>query len=84
VLDPDVSLRPDGQARRMGVPQLHGAPGVAERFSAVRIGRKPTIHRRVRRRLDAQSQPLEVFGFMIRRRKINQHRAAANKAQVGR
>ncbi len=38
VLDPDVSLRPDEGARRMGAHQLAGARPVAEQFAVWRMG----------------------------------------------
>jgi RNA polymerase sigma-70 factor (ECF subfamily) len=38
VLDPDVALRGDEQARRMGALELHGARAVAEQFTVWRMG----------------------------------------------
>jgi RNA polymerase sigma-70 factor (ECF subfamily) len=38
VLDPDVSLRPDEVARRMGAQPLAGARAVAEQFAVWRMG----------------------------------------------
>ena len=86
VLDPDVSLRPDEQARRMGVLQLRGAQAVAERFSVVRMGVANLalidgvpgavwVH---------NGRPLVVFGFTIEGGKITSIEQAADKARVGR
>ena len=86
VLDPDVSLRPDEQARRMGVLQLHGARAVAERFSVVRMGVAQLalidgvpgavwVH---------NGRPVVVFGFTVEGGKITGIEQAADKARVGR
>jgi RNA polymerase sigma-70 factor (ECF subfamily) len=79
VLDPDVSLRPDEQARRTAVLQLHGAPAVAERLSVVRMGVAQLAL------IDGvpgavwmhNGRPLVVFGFTIEGgTRPDEHRAA--------
>ena len=77
VLDPDVVLRPDEEALRMGVrtgwitSDLHGADAVATRFAGQAQGAQPALIDGVPGAVwAAGGRPIVVFGFTTRNGKV--------------
>jgi RNA polymerase sigma factor (sigma-70 family) len=86
VLDPDVSLRGDEAARRMGVPQLHGARTVAEQFArwhaqAAQLALIDGVPGAV---WAPKGRPRVVFGFTIEDGRIIGIEPAADPERLGR
>lgn len=86
VLDPDVSLRGDEAARRMGAPQLHGARAVAEQFAVWRMGvAQLALVDGVPSAVWAhKGRPRVVFGFTIEDGRIIGIELAADPKRLGR
>jgi RNA polymerase sigma factor (sigma-70 family) len=86
VLDPDVSLRGDETARRMGVPQLHGVRTVAEQFTVWRMGvAQLALVDGVPSAIWAhKGRPRVVFGFTIAEGRIVAIELTADPERLGR
>ncbi|HEX6513357.1 MAG TPA: sigma-70 family RNA polymerase sigma factor [Chloroflexota bacterium] len=88
VLDPDVALRGDEQARRMGqgLPQLRGARAVAEQFTVWRMGtaQLALIDGVPGAVWTAKGRPRAVFGFTVRDGKITAIEVTADAQRLRR
>jgi RNA polymerase sigma-70 factor (ECF subfamily) len=91
VLDPDVVLRPDAEALRMGVrtgwlpSALHGAEAVATRFAGQAQAAQPALIDGVPGAVwAAGGRPVVVFGFTIRNGKVVEIELVADSERLGR
>jgi RNA polymerase sigma-70 factor (ECF subfamily) len=91
VLDPDVVLRPDAEALRMGVrtgwitSELHGAEAVATRFAGQAQAAQPALIDGVPGAVWASGgRPVVVFGFTIRNGKVAEIELAADGERLSR
>ena len=91
VLDPDVVLRPDEEALRMGVrtgwitADLHGAKAVAERFAGQAEAAQVALIDGVPGGVwAAGGRPVVVFGFAIRDGKVVEIELAADSERLSR
>jgi RNA polymerase sigma-70 factor (ECF subfamily) len=91
VLDPDVVLRPDAEALRMGVrtgwlrSELHGAEAVATRFAGQAQAAQPALIDSVPGAVwAAGGRPIVVFGFTIRDGKIIEIELVADSERLSR
>jgi len=91
VLDPDVVLRPDAEALRMGVrtgwlpSALHGAEAVATRFAGQAQAAQPALIDGVPGAVwAANGRPVVVFGFTVRNGKVVEIELAADTERLSR
>jgi RNA polymerase sigma factor (sigma-70 family) len=91
VLDPDVVLRPDAEALRMGVrtgwitSDLHGAEAVATRFAGQAQAAQVALIDGVPGAVWAHGdRPIVVFGFTVRNGKVVEIELAADSDRLGR
>jgi RNA polymerase sigma-70 factor (ECF subfamily) len=91
VLDPDVVLRPDAAALRMGVrsgwltSELHGAEAVATRFAGQAQAAQMALIDGVPGAVWAASgRPIVVFGFTVRNGKVAEIELAADSERLSR
>jgi RNA polymerase sigma-70 factor (ECF subfamily) len=91
VLDPDVVLRPDAEALRMGVrtgwlpSALHGAEAVATRFAGQAQAAQPALIDGVPGAVwAAGGRPVVVFGFTIRNGKVVEIELVADSERLSR
>jgi RNA polymerase sigma-70 factor (ECF subfamily) len=91
VLDPDVVLRPDAEALRMGVrtgwikSDLHGAEAVAARFAGQAQAAQVALIDGVPGAVwAAGGRPIVVFGFTVRDGKVVEIELAADAARLSR
>ncbi|HLF78780.1 MAG TPA: RNA polymerase subunit sigma-70, partial [Dehalococcoidia bacterium] len=91
VLDPDVVLRPDAEALRMGVrtgwltTALHGAEAVAGQFNgAAQAAQLALIDGAPGAVWAAGGRPVVVFGFTIRNGKVVEIELAADTERLSR
>jgi RNA polymerase sigma-70 factor (ECF subfamily) len=91
VLDPDVVLRPDAEALRMGVrtgwlpSALHGAEAVAKRFAGQAQGAQPALIDGVPGAVwAAGGRPVVVFGFTTRDGKVVEIELIADSERLSR
>src|SRR5688572_29843723 len=86
VLDPDVALRPDAEALRMGTrtgwltSEIHGARAVAEQFSgAAQAAQLALIDGMPGAVWSAGGRPVVVFAFTVRNGKVVEIELAADR-----
>jgi RNA polymerase sigma factor (sigma-70 family) len=91
VLDPDVVLRPDAEALRMGVrtgwitSDLHGAEAVATRFAGQAQAAQVALIDGVAGAVWAHGgRPIVVFGFTVRHGKVIEIELAADSERLSR
>jgi len=91
VLDPDVVLRPDAEALRMGVrtgwitSELHGAEAVATRFAGQAQAAQVALIDGVAGAVWAHGgRPIVVFGFTVRDGKVVEIELAADGERLSR
>ena len=91
VLDPDVALRPDAEALRMGVrtgwitSDLHGAEAVATRFAGQAQAAQVALIDGVPGGVwFANGRPVVVFGFTVRNGKVVEIELAADSGRLSR
>jgi RNA polymerase sigma factor (sigma-70 family) len=91
VLDPDVVLRPDAEALRMGVrtgwitSDLHGAEAVATRFAGQAQAAQVALIDGVAGAVWAHGgRPIVVFGFTVRNGKVVEIELAADSERLSR
>jgi ketosteroid isomerase-like protein len=91
VLDPDVTLRPDEEALRMGArtgwlpSALHGAEAVAKRFAGQAQAAEMALIDGVPGAVwAAGGRPIVVFGFAVRNGKVVEIELAADTERLSR